>query len=102
MNAGGTSFVSAGQSAFVNKLIATIPATAPGINPATVVATGATQIRTTFPANNVPGIVLTYMAGIKVALAMSIGGAGAAFITSLFSDWKRLNKKAMQDANGAV
>ncbi|EAS35631.3 MFS gliotoxin efflux transporter GliA [Coccidioides immitis RS] len=102
MNAGGTSFVSAGQSAFVNKLIATIPATAPGINPATVVATGATQIRTTFPANNVPGIVLAYMAGIKVALAMSIGGAGAAFITSLFSDWKRLNKKAMQDANGAV
>ncbi|EER23998.1 Major Facilitator Superfamily protein [Coccidioides posadasii C735 delta SOWgp] len=37
-----------------------------------------------------------------VALAISIGGAGAAFITSLFSDWKGLNKKAMQDANGAV
>nr|KMM65541.1 GliA [Coccidioides posadasii RMSCC 3488] len=65
-------------------------------------ATGATQIRTTFPANNVPGIVLAYMTGTKVALAISIGGAGAAFITSLFSDWKGLNKKAMQDANGAV
>ncbi|KAK1752281.1 major facilitator superfamily domain-containing protein [Echria macrotheca] len=80
---GGTAFVTAAQSAFVNTLVRTLPTTAPGIDPAKVIATGATAIRTTFPAEKVVGIVEAYMAGIKVALAMAIAGAGIGFFIAL-------------------
>jgi hypothetical protein len=76
--------------------------TAPGVDPATVVATGATQIRAMYTADQVPGIVAAYMAGIKVALAISIGGTGVAFLVSLLSSWKRLKTKAPNDAGGAA
>jgi hypothetical protein len=67
-----------------------------------VVATGATQIRAVFTADQVPGIVVAYMEGIKVALAISIGATGVAFVISLFSSWKRLNTEAVKDVGGAA
>ncbi|KAK2765439.1 hypothetical protein FQN54_008288 [Arachnomyces sp. PD_36] len=99
---GGTAFVSAGQSAFVNRLIGTVQTSAPGVDPAAVVATGATQIRTAFAADQVPGLIVAYMAGIKVALAIPIGSTGVALLVSMLSKWKRLNKEAVKEAGGAA
>ncbi|MCJ1342025.1 hypothetical protein MMC31_000205 [Peltigera leucophlebia] len=101
-NVGGTTFVSAAQSAFVNKLITTLSITAPGVDPAAVVATGATQIRAAFTVDQIPGILAAYMAGIKFALALSIGATGVAFLVSLFSNWTRLNTEALKGASGDV
>ncbi|KAH6851372.1 major facilitator superfamily-domain-containing protein [Chaetomium sp. MPI-CAGE-AT-0009] len=99
---GGTAFVTAAQAAFVNRIIQTLPDSAPNVDPADVVATGATLIRTAFPADQVPGIVVAYMAGIKVALGISIGGAGLGLVICLCSRWKRLNLDAVEDAVVAV
>ncbi|KAK4031982.1 major facilitator superfamily domain-containing protein [Parachaetomium inaequale] len=95
---GGTAFVTAAQAAFVNRTIQTLPASAPNADPADVVATGATMIRTFFPADQVAGIVVAYMDGIKVALAISIGGAGLGLVICLCSSWRRLNADAVKDA----
>lgn len=38
-----------------------------------------------------PGIVVAYMAGIKVVFALATAGAGLALIISLFSNWKRIH-----------
>jgi hypothetical protein len=76
--------------------------TASSVDPAAVIVTGATQIRAIYTADQVPGIVAAYMAGIKAALAISIGGTGVAFLVSLFSSWKRLNTKAPNDAGGVA
>ncbi|GJC81460.1 putative efflux pump gsfJ [Colletotrichum liriopes] len=102
MNFGGTTFVSAAQAAFVNTILNTIPSSAPAVDPITVVDTGATQIRTMFPAEQVSGIVLAYMSGIKVAFAISIGATGLACIISLFCRWKRLNGDAAKSGGGAA
>ncbi|KAA8642751.1 hypothetical protein EYZ11_007944 [Aspergillus tanneri] len=99
---GGAFFVSAAQSAFVNTMIAKLPNTAPGVDAATVVATGATELRTIFAASQVPGILVAYMAGIKVAFAIAIGGAGIAFVASLFSNWRRLGSEALKNAGGTA
>ncbi len=99
---GGAFFLSAAQSAFVNKLISVLPTTAPLVNPLSVVATGATEIRNVFPADQVPGILLAYMDGIKVSFAIAVGAVGAAFVVSLFSSWKRLNPEALSAATGAA
>jgi hypothetical protein len=95
---GGTAFVTAAQAAFVNRIIQTLPTSAPNVDPADVVATGATMIRTVFPADQVPGIVVAYMDGIKVALGISIGGAGLGLVICLCSSWRRLNSDAVKDA----
>ncbi len=83
-------------------MVAVLPTTAPLVDPMTVIATGATQIRSVFSPDEVPGILLAYMAGIKVSFAIAVGAVGAAFVVSLFSSWKRLNPEALSAATGAA
>ena len=90
--------MTAAQAAFVNRIVQTLPNSAPNVDPADVVATGATLIRTAFPLDQVPGIIVAYMAGIKVALGISIGGAGLGLVVCLCSRWKRLNPDMVKDA----
>lgn len=79
-----------------------LPRLAPDVNPAEVIATGATQIRDKFRPDQVHGIVLAYMAGIKVALAIGIAGTGIGLLISVCNRWKRLGmeeaKKALEVA----
>ncbi|KAK0658710.1 major facilitator superfamily domain-containing protein [Cercophora samala] len=98
---GGAFWVSAGQSAFVNELMKELAISAPDVNALAVLGTGATQIRTVFPAEQVPGILIAYMAGIKTALAIAIGAVGFSFVFSLFFSWRRLNPETLRAA-GAV
>ncbi|TPX11354.1 uncharacterized protein E0L32_001172 [Thyridium curvatum] len=86
---GGAVFVTAAQTAFVNKLTQTLASTLPAVDPAKVVTTGATEIRSVFPAGQVPVIVSSYMAGIKVAIAIAIAGAGLGFLITLFTRWEK-------------
>lgn len=95
---GGAFFVSAAQSAFVNQLLKSAPA---NIDPAKIIGTGATMIRHVFPADQVEGVVIAYMAGIKTALIIAVAGAGGAFIISIFSNFKRLNREAVSSAGAA-
>ncbi|KAK4175163.1 major facilitator superfamily domain-containing protein [Triangularia setosa] len=98
---GGAFWVSAGQSAFVNELMKELAISAPDVNSLAVLGTGATQIMTVFPAEQVPGILIAYMAGIRTALAIASGAVGFAFVFSLFFSWKRLNPETLR-ATGAV
>lgn len=79
-------------------MVQMMPTTAPDVDPAKVIATGATLIRVAFPDDQVPGIVVAYMAGIKVAFGISIGGAGLGLVICLFSRWKRLHSDTVKDA----
>ncbi|KAK4099579.1 MFS general substrate transporter [Parathielavia hyrcaniae] len=98
---GGAFQVSAAQSAFVNTMLNRLPTAAPMVPPMMVLGTGATMIRTVFPEEVVPGILVAYMAGIKVALAIAIGATGVAFVVSLFANFRRLNTEALK-SGGAV
>lgn len=101
MNLGATTFVSAAQCAFVNRMAGALSRTAPGVDAAVVVLTGATEIRSKFSADQVPGIVEAYMIGIKVAPAIAIGGTGAAFVVSLFNSWRSLNVGLVKEVGSA-
>ena len=90
---GGAFLTSAGQAAVTNTLIRRLPETAPSVDPAAVVITGVSQIRQVFTANDVPGIILAYMDGLKVAYAIAIACAGVAVLVSAASKWKNLKGK---------
>ncbi|KAL7785670.1 major facilitator superfamily domain-containing protein [Trichoderma afarasin] len=85
---GGAGMVSAAQAGFVNVMINNLPKTAPGVNPALVVSTGAADLRKVFSDDQIPGILVAYMQGLKAAFAIGIASSGIAFITILFNDSK--------------
>jgi MFS family permease len=99
---GGAFTLAAVQSAFVNRMVSTVASTVPGINPITVIVTGATEIRAIFAPDQVPGIVLAYMAGLKVVFAIAIATAGCAFLFSICADWKKLHADELVEADGAA
>lgn len=84
-------------------MLGRLESSAPGVDPLVLLATGATQIREVFLAEAVPGILVAYMAGIKMALAIAVGAVGVSFVVSLFGNFGRLNKETMRvQASGAA
>ena len=93
---GGSFFVAAGQTAFTNKLIGALPSHAPGVDAAKVVATGATELRKNFSAEELPGIIASYMIGIQSAFIIGIALVGASLFVALFAPWRKIDAaKAM-------
>lgn len=68
-----------------------MPITAPGVDPSVVVATGVTELRTVFVGNQITGVLLAYMEGIRAAFVVGIAMAGMAFLISLLSKWNRIH-----------
>ncbi|GAM35705.1 hypothetical protein TCE0_017r04237 [Talaromyces pinophilus] len=91
---GGAVFVAAAQSAFVNQLIIHLATIAPDINSGLVVATGASDLRSVFSPEQMASILPSYMAGLKVAFAVSIAAAGLGFCLSPFNNFGKINAHA--------
>jgi MFS transporter, DHA2 family, glioxin efflux transporter len=88
---GGSFFLAAAQSAFVNTMMRELADTAPNVNPGRVVATGATDLRRVFSVEELDGILVAYMKGLKVAFALAIAGTMLAFLVGLASTWDKIN-----------
>lgn len=99
---GGSFCLSAAQSAFNNRMISTLATTAPSVDPAIVLVTGATQIRSAFTSAQVPGVVAAYMAGLKVVFAITVGTFGFACLIGLCGSWKRLHSADLKDVGSAA
>jgi MFS transporter, DHA2 family, glioxin efflux transporter len=91
LNVGGGLLLGAAQSGFVNTVVRTLPSTAPGVDPFTVISTGALEIRSVFPADQVLGVLQAYAAGIKVAFAIALAACGTSLIISFLGGWRRLS-----------
>ncbi|CAF9939967.1 MAG: hypothetical protein HETSPECPRED_002117 [Heterodermia speciosa] len=91
---GGALFVSAGQTVWANRLIARLPATAPTVDPKLVIATGATQLRHVFTAEQIPGILVAYMDGLKGTFVLVVVLAGITLPIALAAKWKNINPAA--------
>ena len=95
--------MSAAESAFVNQLINSLRITVPDVDPSTVVGLGATEIRNHhFRDDQIPGILVSYMQGIKVAIEIAAAAAGTSFVISLISSYIRFrtDKKKAEEASG--
>ncbi|PHH80592.1 hypothetical protein CDD80_851 [Ophiocordyceps camponoti-rufipedis] len=99
---GGAIWTSAAQSAFVNRMIATLPELAPGIDPMKVVATGAGQLRSVFGAGELHGVLAAYLEGIRTAFILSSVIGGGACLLGVFLPWKRLDVVAVRENSGGA
>lgn len=97
---GGAFWVSAGQAAFVNRLVQKLPEKAPGVDPAIVVATGATSLRNVFTTEQMNGILEAYMDGIRLTFLICVILACIGVPVSLLPKW--VNLKGRLANTGAV
>ncbi|TGO39393.1 hypothetical protein BHYA_0055g00490 [Botrytis hyacinthi] len=85
--------VSTAQSLFQNELLNIIPHTNPSISPSSIFSIGASQVQTSFPPDELPGIIAAYMRGIRMAIALSIAMAGTATLVALSQGWFRMQQE---------
>lgn len=78
-------------------MVKKLATTAPTVDRFRILTTGASELRTVFP-DELQGILVAYMRGIKIAFALAIAGAGVSFLLSFGSRWRRLNTKNVSGA----
>ena len=93
--------ISAAQSGFVNQLVKKLASTAPSVNSALVVATGATELHRVFSGADLDGILHAYAWGIKVAFAITIAAVGLSLPVSLCSKWNKINPEKLTGGGAA-
>ena len=89
---GGAICVAIAQSVFENKLIAKIVEYAPRLDPAVVLAMGATSIRTEIDKQDLPGVILAYDKAVTQVVLVSVGTAALTIIGSAAMEWKSVKK----------
>lgn len=95
---GGSFFVAAGQAAFENRLIGTLPQNAPGVNPVQVIQIGASALRQTFSGDQLSGVIASYLSGIHVAFALGVGLIGASIVPAILAPWRKLDLSKVSGA----
>jgi hypothetical protein len=73
-------------------MVAYVMGNAPDVSKATLILTGATDIRKAFTATQQPIIIDGYMTGIKVVFGICIGTTGIATLIAMVSPWKKLKQ----------
>ena len=61
-------------------MLESLAVTAPGVDAAKLLATGVSDIRSVFPADQIHGILLAFMDGLRIPFAIAAATAGAACI----------------------
>ncbi|KAM5444078.1 hypothetical protein MferCBS31731_000595 [Microsporum ferrugineum] len=97
---GAAIWVSAAQTAFVNKILNRLPQVAPKVNPALVIKTGASELHKVFSGKDLEGVLVAYGDGLKVTFIVCIALAGASvFVSALI---KPINLNKLQNKNAAI
>ncbi|MCJ1281990.1 hypothetical protein MMC26_001313 [Xylographa opegraphella] len=98
---GGAVFVSVAQNIFTNKLLSGIIAAVPSIDPALVLATGATSLRTAVSSKDLPGVLVAYNAALDQVFYISVAMASLSIVGAFGIEWKSVKGKKV-DAMAAA
>lgn len=85
---------SVAESAFNNSLLKALPIHAPTVDVQSVIDAGASGFRALFTAEEVPGIVDSYMIALRVTFIIAIAMAGAGALVSPLFPWVSIKGKA--------
>ncbi|KAI9842020.1 MAG: hypothetical protein M1837_007516 [Sclerophora amabilis] len=91
---GGALFISGAQSIFANRMLQTLPINSPGIEPARILAVGASELRESFSPAQIPGILESYMTGIRGGWALGIALTAVSVLVSFGPEMKSIKKQA--------
>jgi hypothetical protein len=92
---GGAIAISIAQNIFTNGLTANLPNYAPDVDPRIVIGAGAAYLRLFIKPEQLPGVLLAYMAGLKQAFVISIACGAIGTICACFVEWKSVKGKKL-------
>ena len=98
---GGALSISIAQNIFSNTLVKKIPIYAPTVDPAKVVAAGATHVRDVVTKAQLPGVLLAYNKAVTSSFALAIATSGVAFLLSFLFEWKSVKGKKLEIGGAA-
>ncbi|KAL9103276.1 MAG: hypothetical protein Q9187_009025 [Circinaria calcarea] len=84
---GGAISVSIAQNIFANTLLRELPLLTRNVNPATIIAAGATHVREVTPPDQLSGVLESYNRAIARAFVLPIAGGWIAGACILFTEW---------------
>ena len=85
--------VSAAESIFTNRLLATLALDTPTVTRDRILNTGASNLRMAFGPEQLPGVLVAYEAGLKDVWIAAIALCGLAFCVSLFVPVQSIKEK---------
>ncbi|CAK5276200.1 unnamed protein product [Mycena citricolor] len=97
---GGALFVSVGENVFTNKLVSGIATHAPHVDPALILRAGATSLRNTVPAADLPGVLIAYNDALVSAFYVSVAMGALSLFGALGMEWKSVKGKNIEMAMG--
>lgn len=87
--AGGAIFIAAGQSIFTNQLVKHVAAAnIPGLDPALIPLTGATQLRSLVSPQYLRLLLIAYNEALVRTWYVVVGMAAVSFVNAFFFEWK--------------
>jgi len=93
---GGSVFIAVGQTVFQNGLVSNLVRDAPGIDPAAIINSGASQIRQLVQqmgrGDAVDSVLGAYVLGLRNSYYISVATAACAFLVTWGLEWKRIQK----------
>jgi len=90
---GGAIAISIAQNIFANGLSSNLPKDAPGVDPQVVIKAGAAYLRNVISKEDLPGVLLAYMVGLRQAFVISIAVGAIATLCGFGVEWKSVKGK---------
>lgn len=85
---GGALFISVAQNVFTNKLLSNLAIMVPNLDPAIVLATGATNLKTVIDPKDLAGVLTAYNGAIVNCFYVSVAMAVVSIFGAVCMEWK--------------
>jgi EmrB/QacA subfamily drug resistance transporter len=93
---GGALFISVGQNVFTNKLVSGLKAAVPDLDPAIVLRTGATELKTAIGEQYRDGVLKAYNDALTNSYYVAAALATLSIVGSLAVEWKSVKGKKIE------
>ena len=90
---GGSVFLAVAQNIFSNQLLSNVKHAVPGINPALVISTGATLLKTEIPHKYLPAVQVAYNNALQHTFYVGTALAALSIIGAATMEWKSVKGK---------
>jgi EmrB/QacA subfamily drug resistance transporter len=93
---GGALFISVGQNVFTNKLVSGLKAAVPDLDPAIVLRTGATELKSAIGEQYRAGVLRAYNDALTNSYYVAVALATLSIVGSLAVEWKSVKGKKIE------
>ncbi|KAK5133653.1 hypothetical protein LTR08_007507 [Meristemomyces frigidus] len=93
---GGALFISVAQNVFTNTLLQNLKKVVPDLDPAIVLATGATSLKTAIPQQYLGGVQLAYNDSVMSTFYVGVAMATVSFFGAIAFEWKSVKGKKIE------